>query len=227
MLHHAESSTENSKLETQHSKLHFPFREMHTRFDCGPVAVLQVLEAMGRPVSRAELLRRWRFHATLDCTDTPGHHLRMARTLDVEIQMARGLRLADLRRAVAIGYPVILLVGLGTCRWHWVVLAGFERGRAVVSWGRPERDGSAPSVRRFAPEALERILAPGPLCRVLALDRLAYVLRPAGADLPPPPWRTSEPLRLWHRWLAIGEDLFLPPIVRLAGFTGLTPAGQK
>jgi hypothetical protein len=192
---------------------------MQTRIDCGPVAAMQVLEYIGRPVARETLLRLWRFNPTVDCTDTPGHHLRVMRRLGVEIQMARGLDLSDLRRACALSFPVVMLVRVGPFQWHWVVLAGFEGETAVVSWGRPERAGGAGTVRRLSPGELALVRAPSALCRLLRLDRLAYVLRPAGGACPP--WTTPPDLAAWHGYLAaFGESLVLEPLLRLVGYAG-------
>ncbi len=188
--------------------------------DCGPTALLQVLRCIGRSIEREELIRLWGFREGADRLDTPGHHLRVLRSLGVPATMRRRLGRREITRAVEAGRPVVLLVPVGLFRWHWVVACGAGRAGAVVSSG----DGGLVTVSWDALEGFRR-RAPG---RAFRLDGLGYA---AGLPFPFEPDRALERDHL--RLAAMAEEALAPaePVLRAVrslaekvGWIGSPPA---
>ena len=173
--------------------------------DCGPTALLQVIRCLGCNVTREELVRLWGFRDDADRLDTPGHHLRVLRSLGVPASMRRRLGRREITRAVEAGRPVVLLIPVGVFRWHWIVACGAGRAGAVISSG----DGGLVTVSWDALEGLRRRGE----SRAFRLDGLGYA---AGLPFPfePDPALERDLLRL----AALAEEALAPvePVLRAA-----------
>ena len=142
---------------------------MRLRNDCGPTAMLQVLGHAGIDVAYDELLRVWGFREGADRTDTPGHHLLTLRRLGLSVAMRRRLGRRRIERALGIGRPVVMLVPVGRCRWHWVVACGLEDDGPLISPG----DGGIASIGW---DELARRARRMPEGRAFRVDGLGYCI---------------------------------------------------
>jgi hypothetical protein len=153
---------------------------MASRNDCGPTALFQALEALGRlsagaraaAPSRGELLRLWGLcegRRFTDRLDTPGRHLRALRRLGVPFACRRRLGRTEIEAALAAERPVVLLAPTGPWSWHWVVACGAEEEAVVLSCG----DGR---LRSMEWEAMADLRRRHPLSRALRTEGLGYAL---------------------------------------------------
>ncbi len=116
--------------------LQLPYYRQQEDYDCGPTAMKMVLAYFGLRVPVRRLCRDMR--TTAKTGTTRRAMLAEARRRGLNARARAGLGLADLRRAIARGSPVIVnyLMPVDEIN-HYAVVAGFS-GRDIVLWD-PDR----------------------------------------------------------------------------------------
>ena len=170
----------------------FPYMPMRNQKDCGPTAVLQMLEFLKYPMTRKRLAELWGWKDS-NWTDLPIHHHRVWWKLKLHVQWFRAdeKTITDMVRRRR---PVVILSRLKVFQYHWQIITGFDGPEDKPMWWALSTGLGYGSDSAFLMNS--RFFHSHWDSKMFSIHRLAYIVGPNRVPLPNElgwGWRAYQP----------------------------------